>query len=267
MTRYVMLATDANMLPHALTAIYSLAFNAVNPADYVVTLVVDGNVEQAKRDVDGLDKQGVRVRVLPMTGRLRTCTPFIGRLTLPTFARLELPEYIPADADRVLYLDTDLVVVDDLDELFTMPMDNVCAFVVHARGLMLGDKFNAGVMMINMNAWRALNVTERTCAMAINGGVTSDEDILNDVLRGHVQFVSCVYNYSMFGQGCMRLQRFWHAYADGRCDLRIVHYQGDEKPWDNPRMDLGALYTMYANRCVDKDRQSALIKLFTRWGR
>ena len=266
MTRHVMLATDVNMLPYALTAIYSLAVNVVNPTDYVVTLVVDGDVEQAQHDVDKLDKQGVYVRVVPMTKRLRACTPFVDRLTLPTFARLELCDYVSLDVDRVLYIDADVLIVDELDELFTAPMDNICALVVHERGHAFSEKFNAGVLMINMNTWRALNVTELACKMAIDGGVTSDEDILNFVLHDHVRFVSCVYNYSMFDQFCMRLQDFWRNYADGRRDLRIVHYQGDKKPWDNPRMDLGALYTMYANRCVDKDKQNVLIKLFTRWG-
>lgn len=261
--RHVFIATDDKALPQALTTIYSLVVNS-NGQKYAVTLVVDGDVQMAENMVKAeFADSGFTFFVRKAHETLRKCKPVYSRLPLPTFVRLEITTYLPADAHRVLYLDTDAVVVDNVDELFTMSMDDVCMFVVTARHMMYADMFNAGVLMINLDKWRELNVTERACNAALSVAVSSDEDILNDLLRDNVRHVSCVFNYPQWG--IISIREFLLAQSMGRYDIRILHFQGPEKPWQVPTMPMAKIYSMYADRNVNREMQNAILWAYTRW--
>ena len=265
--RHVFIATDDNALPQVLTVIYSLIVN-VSRRDYAVTLVVDGDAQAAENKVKAeFADSGFTFFVHKAHETLRQCKPVYSRLPLPTFVRLEMTTYLPADAHRVLYLDTDVVVVDDVDELFTVPMDNTCMLVVAARHMVYDKMFNAGVLVINLDRWRELNVTERACYAALSNEKSSDEDILNYLLRDDVRYISCMFNYLQWGFGMVSLKNFLLNHGMGRRDVHIVHFQGDEKPWKYPDVPLARIYEMYANRNVNRELQNALLWVYTRWGR
>jgi lipopolysaccharide biosynthesis glycosyltransferase len=93
-------------------------------------------------------------------------------ITRSTYARLLLSDVLPAHVDRVLYLDCDLVVRRCIGELYDLEFDGAVALAVQATaapfvcslwgvggwfeaGRAASDvNFNAGVMLIDLAAWR-----------------------------------------------------------------------------------------------------------------
>lgn len=117
-----------------------------------------------------------------------------------TYYRLFISELLPSSIDRVIYLDCDLVVKDDLSKLWEAELDNKYVLAVRdiwvpyvssvagvpyqKLGIMADSKyFNAGVLLINLQKWRADGITTK----AIDYLKTHQHDIRahdQDVLNG-----------------------------------------------------------------------------------
>ncbi|WP_432102036.1 glycosyltransferase family 8 protein [Streptomyces sp. bgisy091] len=179
--------------------------------------------------------------------------------TAATLHRLHIGEIVPAGVRRVIYLDVDTIVLDDISELYDTdlagrPIGAVINEVAPARLLTLGETraslsqtgakapgyFNAGVLLIDMDQWRAEDVTARATAIYRRYGKdipTLDQDILNHLFAERWTPVPAKWNkfiehpeHGRFGQGRMD----YLTRREG-----IIHYIGGDKPWsdtfpDNP---------------------------------
>lgn len=181
------------------------------------------------------------------------------------FLRLDLAEVL-ADLDRVVYLDADTVVCRDICELHDMAMDgrplaavpdyNLFHFELHnpipirdrfgASLLYLkeelgiayrgaGDYFNAGVLLLDLAAWRRLRLAE-ACRAFIRGRRLQwpDQDALNVVVGSDYVALDARWNTMASALERMAapttpaqaaLREHWNA------DPWIVHYMGARKPW------------------------------------
>lgn len=111
------------------------------------------------------------------------------------FARLFMPDYLP-DVSRVLYLDADTLARGDLSPLFRLPLDSPLAAVEEGMSfeqswaqwypditeLVPNAKrraiFNDGVMVLDLERWRAENVTDDLRRWASRSGVSVDDQLL-----------------------------------------------------------------------------------------
>lgn len=98
---------------------------------------------------------------------------------LNIYIRLFIPYFIPANLRKVIYLDVDMIVCKDISELWSADLgDKVIGGVVDRSDSVsaewLGIKnyrelgipaetkyFNSGMLLINPEKWRALNITEK----------------------------------------------------------------------------------------------------------
>ena len=260
--RDILLACDPHALWSAMNTIYSIVLNVAQPELYRVTLVYHGDLDDAYKAFAELGETQVELRTSKGLNTFAHIPACVRRLTTPTFTRLELSKHVPADCERVLYLDIDTIVVDDIDELFTMPMPTTVA-VVRSRShinhpTFVHNVFNAGMMVIDYARWLGTDV-EAEYAKRMTAGVRSDEVILNTVLAKQKTYISCMYNYGQCGRWCS-MPEFVERDGHGRTDVRIVHFQGREKPWSSKRAELRELWQMYNNRAVDRERQAALLR-------
>ncbi len=159
-----------------------------------------------------------------------------------TYARLFIADYFP-NLSRCIYLDTDLIVFSDLKELYyTDLMGNIAGCIRDGAILYdtdsaethmarfrdkLGLKnprmyFNAGVMLIDLEAWRHRQIGQQ----AVQIGTERydildclDQDILNIALEGRWLDLDVKWNASKFG-------------APDNFDDGILHLMGRIKPWD-----------------------------------
>ncbi|RKN44905.1 glycosyltransferase family 8 protein [Streptomyces hoynatensis] len=189
--------------------------------------------------------------------------------TSATLGRLHLGSVIPEDVARVLYLDADTLVLEDPSRLYhTDPGPGGLAAVVNevgpTRSLVLSEDgtaeqrehgaappgyFNAGVLLVDMNVWRAEDMTGRGIRLFERYGRTLrdlDQAVLNILFSGRWRSLPMKWNKMIEHR---RLGKF----GNGRLDYLtrregIVHYVGQVKPWHEgfPQNPLRALYAEFA---------------------
>jgi lipopolysaccharide biosynthesis glycosyltransferase len=178
----------------------------------------------------------------------------------PYYYRLDLPTLLHP-AGKVLYLDCDLIACSDVAPLFDTDIDAhvgaaardsllTCATVMKRRfskpmepvygttweeyavgfpGIpagRVGDYFNSGVMLINLERWRDDGITDEILAKVRQlprQTLFADQDLLNAVLYDRVRHIDGAWN----------VLATHTVQPDGNDDVaaaRILHYAGN-KPW------------------------------------
>ena len=152
--------------------------------------------EQRLREM--VTRCGGRIGFLHVPDEAIAGLPTKGFTRKATWFRVFLPDLRP-DVDRLLYLDADLIVVDSLEPLWAIEMDDYLVGAVtnvfeahHYRGERVGpglprhlDYFNAGVLLMNLDAMRRADCTR---ALVDYGRANADQlkfrdqDVLNAVL-------------------------------------------------------------------------------------
>ena len=174
-------------------------------------------------------------------------------VTIETYDRLLLADVLPRDLDKVLYLDCDVLLDRDPGHLWDLEpgeaylmaapeLDRDGRFVSSENGLRLyrelalpGDLeiFNAGVMLINLKAWRERRLARGALDyLAAAGDAVGwhDQDALNAVVAGRWGKLDARWNVSMHA--------FRRTNGEASPDDRLVppwaiHFNSSVKPWDS----------------------------------
>lgn len=130
-----------------------------------------------------------------------------GHISLATYFRLLLPSALPPSVDRVLFLDCDLLVVDSLSPLWSLEMAGAPLAAVespnplqHVERLLLAageHYFNAGVLLIDLERWRARDVLGEAKDFYVRHRERvrwHDQDLLNQLFRGQWHRLSPRWN-------------------------------------------------------------------------
>lgn len=184
-------------------------------------------------------------------------------ITRATYARLYIPQVLP-ETQRALYLDCDVMARRCVGDLFFSDFEGNAAlattdvqspFVSSISGVPLWydagrapdePNFNAGVMLMNLDHWRAERVTEETLRYLTDGRhhFAQDQEAINVVLAGRIGHMDPRWN--------QQAEIFWKEYAvlqpcsSERVELLkndpwIVHFSNHPKPWafgyDHPFLD------------------------------
>jgi len=176
-----------------------------------------------------------------------------GRMARSTYLRLWLVDALGNDYDRLLYLDSDMYLTSgDPGDLFRVALAGRAIGAVRdmqqwsnptklvsefaALGLPALPYFNAGLMLIDPAAFRAQDLCGRALALAeAHPGAVHhhDQSLLNGVLRGDFAELSPVWNWQWVGK--RPLFTNW-------ADVRLVHFVGHEKPWNDLNDAIPAQY-------------------------
>jgi lipopolysaccharide biosynthesis glycosyltransferase len=174
-------------------------------------------------------------------------------LTLNAYLRLILPELLH-QLERVIYLDCDVLVLKSLRPLWevTFEKDTLVAacediyslyaklgnhqllYFFNSLGMKPGEKyFNSGVLLIDLNAWREHDITDK----AIQWGIThqklirhADQDILNVICKNRVHYLSLEWNLSIH-----MILRTYHidtctvSEREAAISPAVIHYVGERK--------------------------------------
>lgn len=172
-----------------------------------------------------------------------------GRQGTETMMRFLLPKVLPT-RQLVLYLDCDIIAKGDITEVFRkrelLLWHNLAAAVAEDCTADIQKKhdrrfgaiyFNAGVMLINLDYWRAHGITAKAFEIAILEPDLQlhDQDILNIILAGKTYLISNACNVQ---NGFLWKRRKTNAQIN---NPTIIHFTGPHKPWkhtcDNPYRD------------------------------
>jgi len=172
-----------------------------------------------------------------------------GHVSVATYARIFIPQMIGPEINKVLYLDCDLYVADSIRPLWeTNIMDYALAGVeelVNPRRKSLGipenkPYVNAGVLLINLDAWRTQDLTNALVHFIENNtGLLTyhDQDALNAVLFNQILYlnprwnVSYSYSHNLF---YVKAEQIRSKTEKQQClteEPGIVHFTTDYKPW------------------------------------
>ncbi len=236
----VFFAVDDNYAPFLGVALESITRNASRKYQYNIHILTEGLNDQ---NVSRLSKYGdenfniifndVKEGIRTMSHRLHVRDYY----TKATYYRFLIADMFP-EYDRGLYLDCDIIVRGDVSELYNCDLgDNLVAamneevmlaydvygtYVEKVLGLSRNTYFNAGVLVLNLDLFRKVDMQARLLDIIseYTFTVTQDEDYLNVLCRGSVLLLPQYWNKNSF-PGCEK-------YGD---PAKIVHYKINWKPW------------------------------------
>ena len=199
--------------------------------------------------------------------------PASDRLPIYAYLRLLAPGILQG-VNRFLYLDSDVLVRTSVHSLYDLVGENTIAaaardyfYDVLESGLKetfselrVGKNepyINSGVMLVNADAWRNREVSERAMAYLNDHASTvlhGDQDALNAVLAGELKEMDLSWNVQLgaieyfdrvgwpIGRESLRVRK-----AELLNEPKIVHFIGPSKPWaDGFRIP-------YGNRLSEND--------------
>jgi lipopolysaccharide biosynthesis glycosyltransferase len=190
--------------------------------------------------------------------------PLWGRMPITTYDKLMVADFLPADVHRAIWLDCDMLVLADIGELWERPFDvasilavqDTLVPVVSSRFGVGGfaeigidpnaPYFNAGMMVIDVDAWRRDDVSANGLEYLRRFRDTVffwDQEALNAALAGRWSIIEPRWNWSATLD---RLSRPSQRKTAKSGEARIVHFNGSLKPWLIDDIDgLGGPYFEY----------------------
>jgi lipopolysaccharide biosynthesis glycosyltransferase len=187
--------------------------------------------------------------------------PLWGRMPVSTYFKLALPDILPARVNKAIWLDCDLLVLDDIGVLWDeelgdnrlLAVQDAVVPLVSSRcgiehyadlGIDPGEKyFNAGVMVVDVAAWREGKIQQRAIAYLKrfeSSVVFWDQEALNAVLVNRWKELPARWNNNASVPSARR---------DADRGPAILHFAGSLKPWSYRTADpVRNLYYEYLDR-------------------
>ncbi|MHA3914884.1 glycosyltransferase family 8 protein [Halovulum sp. GXIMD14793] len=239
----VILACDEGYLPYAVCVVQMLMDLCPGRG---FDIVICGTTSQAlPAAIADADVRYCHIKLAPEIAEMEGG----GYISSATYIRLGLPSAFADTYARILYLDTDIFVASsDLERLFEVDLKGKAFGAVRDSrqwrqpkrqaeefqqlGLPPASYFNAGVLMIDTDAWIRQSVTEKTLSVHQKNGRRTfrshDQSLLNIALYEDWAELSPVWNW----------QRSWKFdLLMLRAAPHIIHFIGPLKPWlDSPTM-------------------------------
>lgn len=213
-------------------------------------LIVDESVsEDDKADLRNV-AEGKIVCFYAADNDVFSSMPLIGNITKATYYRLLIPQLLPDDIQKVLFLDGDIIVRHSILPLWETDLEGFAIAAVTDADESLIEKynrqkyspslghFNAGVMLMNLNYWRANNIQGEIKSYIKNHFESirhCDQDILNYVLRDKKVTLAIKYNTQtqflyVLEKACYDYWKYEKEVLEAREDPVILHYTLG-KPW------------------------------------
>jgi lipopolysaccharide biosynthesis glycosyltransferase len=175
-----------------------------------------------------------------------------------TYFRLFIGDLLPQSVKSVIYLDADLIIRGDLTALLEKTFDHSIVMAVpdayanyfhisrlarknfpnHTEFTESSRYFNAGLLVIDVETWRAQQIGQKALEVAItykDDLLFHDQDALNLVLAGQWKALSPTWNFLELPQ----LMRPWEVWPYTRNERKriffspnVIHFISSEKPWN-----------------------------------
>lgn len=236
----IFFAVDDNYAPFLGVALESITRNASRKFQYNVHILTEGLNDQNVSRLSKYNDDNFNIIFNDVADGIRTMSHRLhvrDYYTKATYYRFLISDMFP-EYDRGLYLDCDIIVRGDVSELYNCDLgDNLVAamneevmlaydvygtYVEKVLGLSRNTYFNAGVLVLNLDLFRKVDMQARLLDIIseYTFTVTQDEDYLNVLCHGSVLLLPQYWNKNSF-PGCEK-------YGD---PAKIVHYKINWKPW------------------------------------
>ena len=218
--------------------------NSVPVGTAVWVLHEEGLSDYSRRQVEAsVQKDGFEVRFVAVPRSMTVALPLAetDHVSAATYYRLFVHLLLPPSVSTVVYLDLDIVIVRSIRHLFEIEVSEPLAAVDHASpaeawrlwGPALGGYFQAGVLVLNVELWRARSITDAFEVILRDQQHKIrwwDQDVLNIAFADEWQRLPVWYNVNFSVRLIVdpdSLPKF----------TRLIHFAGLKKPW-NSSVDL-----------------------------
>jgi lipopolysaccharide biosynthesis glycosyltransferase len=161
--------------------------------------------------------------------------PLSHHISKATYYRLYISSILPSDISSVVYLDSDALVVSSIRYLFQLEMNMPLAAIDHLSpqdsfrlfGETLGNYFQAGVLVIDLDIWRAQDIEQiftKILREEKNRIQWWDQDVLNIAFEGRWQRLPLWFNV------CNQVRKLIDVKVI-ESNVRFIHLDGSSKPW------------------------------------
>jgi lipopolysaccharide biosynthesis glycosyltransferase len=269
----IICAADDRYSMQLATMIASILYNL--PLPYSINLfIIDGGIEEVnKGKVDQMvGSRGCITYLQPSESCLQG-VKVSGHVSIAAYYRLLIPDLLP-HLDKVLYLDCDLVVNDNILNLWQQDVTHCWLRAVQDISVpTIGDGiaefqslgfsgnepyFNSGVLLINLNEWRARKVGE-LATRYVQENIASirywDQDGLNVVISGSWEplepkwnRIAHVHYYSSWEDSPFE-EKTYRELID---NPSIAHFTTKFKPWNSYKHPDKQLFYKYVDQTTWK---------------
>lgn len=248
---HLFFSSDENYVPHLAASLVSALDSAAPDDRLAFHLLSLGISETSRKTLSGLaEKRGASLEFIEVSPAMTKVYEKIVVLrdndyvNVSSYLRLAVGELFP-DLHRILYLDCDIIVRHSLSSLWETDLGGNVLGAVEDQGFgekmdtekgLLGVEryFNSGVMLVDLDRWRAGNYDERCLDFARTNTLPTiwhDQTILNAVLKGRVRFLGQEWNLMAYDAWRVtREGKIPHGWETPMADPSIVHYTA-AKPW------------------------------------
>lgn len=180
--------------------------------------------------------------------------------TKEMYLRIFIPQIL-SDAKKAIYIDVDTMVHADVAEFFGIDLGDYYLAASRDFNTIVNVKyydsvkkyfqeilkfddmttyFNSGVLLMNLEKLREINVVEKTYELLdkYKELLYPDQDILNLICRDHTLIIDNNWNYvPLINLALIQDEEFQpiaKEWAKGMGNRKITHYISEEKPWDFP---------------------------------
>ncbi|EJH3423105.1 glycosyltransferase family 8 protein, partial [Escherichia coli] len=180
---HIALCFDSGFIMPAGVALYSIISNNSN-INLHFHLLVSGISESECSVFSELEGPNTSISIYHVTDKfdINPDTLVLG-IPLSTCLRFLIPEVVDDKITNILYLDCDIICNGSLYDLVDYDLKDYMACVISDSpdmqdrvkkldyGIDFINYFNAGVMLINISAWKKENITQKALEMINNGKV------------------------------------------------------------------------------------------------
>lgn len=210
-----------------------------------------------------------------------------------SYPRMAIDMLLPKEVDRVLCLDSDTLVLGNLTELWSLDLGkNIMAGVADCMNLVAykkqfklsNDEFycNAGVFLINLNAWRENRIGEdiKKCIKDNNGNIFFfEQTLMNYVCKGNIFQLHPKYNsytllYAFKFENLVKWRKPTFFYSEkevseAKENPKIIHFTRNfymmSRPWiegcDHPLTEIYQEYKKLTPwKVIEKDTRNKIKK-------
>lgn len=202
-----------------------------------------------------LETDSVKVEFCEVTAAQFSKVQLKSGFPLATAYNVLAPLYLLGDEPRAIYMDADMVVTEDLSTLWEFPLRTPVGAVLDAHIVWMASPsmwrpwkeeglepltpyLNTGLMLMDLNHWRAERLTERTLDYLEKYELPCvDQDALNLALRGGFDQLHPRYNSMPYHH--LKMLRYLdtvesdEVIGEAITDPAVIHYHRSffGKPW------------------------------------
>ena len=268
----IFFACDDAFVKFTVVALQSIKDNASRDFNYKVHVLHTGITERMMKETFLLEDDNFKIDFEDVSGYLASIgdrLPVRDYYSKTTYFRLFIPEMFPS-YDKAIYIDSDTVVQGDMSKLYEIDLGDRYVGACHEQAMVQVDEFgtyaervvgvdrnnffNAGMLLINCDAWRKYRVLDKFIDYLgiYNFVVTQDEDYLNLICKDHVLWLDQRWNTEVFGEIPYPIEEAY-----------VIHYIMTSKPWHYPDCRYGEIFWQYAKRTAFYDEICAMLTAYT----